>query len=79
MAEFIEIQKTSPESEQSWSFSVADINTDTYDLGVKNPNTPEEEPLRTPSEILKEMKKLDKETNGILDSIEALIRNKGGS
>jgi type I restriction enzyme M protein len=67
------MQKTNPESEQSWNFNVADINTDTYDLSVENPNTPEEVPLRTPSEILKEMKVLDRDTNEILGFIEELI------
>jgi type I restriction enzyme M protein len=42
-------------------------------LSPKNPNTPEEAPLRSPEEILVEMKELDKETNSILKSLKALI------
>jgi len=79
MAEFIKLQKTAksstkgPETEQSWNLKVADINPETMDLSAKNPNTPEEAPLRSPEEILKQMKQLDNETQSILGSIEELI------
>ena len=73
MAEFIELQKTKPESEESWIMDIADVNTDTYDLSVKNPNTPEEAPLRSPEEILNEMEVLDSENKDILGSIKGLI------
>ncbi len=73
LAEFVRMQESKPESENSWNFSISDINTETYDLSVKNPNTPEEEPLRTPKEILKEMQSLDVKTNEILASIEELV------
>ena len=62
-----------PETEQSWNLSVADIDENTFDLSVKNPNTPEEAPLRDPKEILAEMQKLDTETNTILESIKGRI------
>jgi type I restriction enzyme M protein len=73
MAEFVKTQMTKPETEQSWNLKIADINQETLDLSVKNPNTPEEAPLRAPEEILKEMKQLDKETQGLLASIEELL------
>jgi type I restriction enzyme M protein len=73
MASFVELQKTNPETEQSWNLSVADIDEATFDLSVKNPNTPEEAPLRAPAEILSEMESLDAETNTILQSIKELI------
>lgn len=73
MAEFVALQQTKPETERSWNLSVADLNTSTYDLSVKNPNTPEKAPLRTPQEILAEMQELDAETNDILQTIKELI------
>jgi len=73
MADFLEGQKTQAESEQSWMFEVSEINEDTLDLSPKNPNTSEEEPLRSPREILDEMERLDAETNGILESIKEMI------
>ena len=62
-----------PEPEKSWNLKIADLNTDTYDLSVKNPNIPEEAPLRSPQDILDEMQELDAETNDILLTIKELI------
>ena len=73
LAEFISLQKTKPESENSWSIRIADVQTHNYDLSVKNPNTPEEEALRSPQEIIKEMELLDTQTNSIIQNIKELI------
>lgn len=73
MEEFLALQKTKAESEKSWNIKVADIDEATFDLSTKNPNTPEEAPLRKPEVILAEMETLDMETNTILQSIKALL------
>jgi type I restriction enzyme M protein len=73
MAEFVELQKNKPETQQSWNVKVKDIDETTFDLSVKNPNTPEEAPLREPQEILKEMEVLDAETKKIIESIKSLL------
>jgi type I restriction enzyme M protein len=73
MADFIAFAKKKPETEKSWNIKVADIDDTTFDLSVKNPNTPEEASLRSPEVILTEMEMLDKETNTILKSIKDLI------
>ena len=73
LAEFKELQKTYTEGEKSWMVNIADINTDNFDLSAKNPNAPEEAPLRSPKEILSEMETLDGETKNILGSIKDLI------
>ena len=73
MANFIAFAEKKPETEQSWNLKVADIDETTFDLSVKNPNTPEEAPLRSPEVILTEMERLDTETNDILKSIKELI------
>jgi type I restriction enzyme M protein len=75
MAEFIKLQKTKPESEKSWSWSLklADVDETTYDLSVKNPNVPEEAPLRSPEEILAKMNLLDTQTLELLTSIKSLL------
>ena len=73
MAEFKELRKSKSESEKSWTVKIADVDTETYDLSVRNPNTPEEEPLRSPEEILAEMETLDTETKGVLSRIKELI------
>lgn len=48
LEEFVAHQKINLETERSWNIKVADIDEDTFDLSVKNANTPEEAPLRTP-------------------------------
>jgi type I restriction enzyme M protein len=75
LAEFIELQKTFGESENSWTLSMADVIKagDSYDLSVKNPNKKEEAALRQPQEILEEMKALDEESAEILNSIKKLF------
>ena len=73
LAEFVELQKSMPETEHSWMLDISTIDKNTCDLSVKNPNTPEEAPLRTPSEILDEMVALDTETTEILDMVRELI------
>ena len=73
LKEFVELSPTRPETEKSWRVAVSDVDTATYDLSVKNPNAPEEAPLRSPEEILEEMVALDAETLGILESIKGLL------
>ncbi len=73
LAEFVKLQKTQAESENSWTVNIKDIDQTTFDLSVKNPNTPEEEPLRKPKEILKNIADLDKESATILNSISEML------
>jgi len=73
LAEFVELQKTKTESENSWSINIKDIDQATFDLSAKNPNKKEETALRQPKEILKEMRALDEESAEILNSIMKLI------
>jgi type I restriction enzyme M protein len=82
MEEFVKLQKhvissaverSHLETENSWLFNVNDLDENTFDLSPNNPNTPEEVPLRSPEEILKEMQTLDEDTSKILNQIKELI------
>jgi type I restriction enzyme M protein len=73
LADFITLQQAKSDSENSWTLKVSDIDLDTYDLSVKNPNRNNEVILREPKEILEEIKKLDKESEMILEKIGALL------
>jgi type I restriction enzyme M protein len=73
LEEFVKLQASRPETEKSWNIHFSNLDQNTYDLSVKNPNSPEEAPLRAPEEILAEMEILDAETNEILQSIKELI------
>lgn len=69
LSEFVELQKTKTDSDNSWSLDMKDVDQSTFDLSAKNPNKGEEVALREPKDILEEMKKLDKESEEILNSI----------
>ena len=69
LADFVNLQKTKALSDNSWLVNLRDIDQSTFDLSVKNPNKKEEAALRSPKEILEEMKALDKESDKILNEI----------
>jgi type I restriction enzyme M protein len=73
LADFVTLQKTKAESENSWMVNIKDIDQTTFDLSAKNPNKKEESALRQPQDILEEMKALDEESADILNSILELI------
>jgi type I restriction enzyme M protein len=73
LEDFIKLQKTKEESENSWTMRLADIDPNTFDLSAKNPNKKEEAALRNPEDILEEMKALDEESKDILNSILELL------
>ena len=73
LAEFVTLQATFADSPKSWTLDAASINTDTYDLSVKNPNGGEVVTLRTPQEILDEIAALDAESAEVLATIRELV------
>lgn len=73
MQEFIQLHKEKTVSEKSWIIDIADIDTSTYDLSVKNPNKKEEVKLRSPQEILAEMEILDEEAENVRTLISKII------
>jgi type I restriction enzyme M protein len=76
LAEFVKLQKTKANSKNSWSINVVDVNQETFDLSVKNPNGGDKATLRDPKEILDAMKSLDKENENILNNILKQIHEK---
>jgi type I restriction enzyme M protein len=75
LAEFVALQKTKAESENSWNVRLSDVDQTTFDLSAKNPNTPEEAPLRQPNEILEAMATLDAESADVMNDLKLLIGN----
>ena len=73
MAEFVQMSKTHEEGDNSWLIDVADVNKDTYDLTVNNPNTVEEVDNRTPQEIIAEIEQLDAKAAEALKAIKELL------
>ena len=73
LREFVELQATFAVSEKSWLLDVADIDQESFDLSVKNPNKGEEVRLRKPQDILDEIAVLDQEIAEILDIIGGIV------
>lgn len=73
LKEFVELQKKHADSENSWTVNIQDIDQDSFDLSVKNPNKAEEEPLRDPEVIINEIETLDVESAEILEGIRGML------
>ena len=73
LKEFVALQKRFVDSEKSWTVKVSDIDKTTWDLSVKNPNEQQQEDLRSPESIIKEIISLDKESEKLLAKIQGLL------
>ena len=70
LADFVKLQKTKVDSDNSWSVDVSDVDQTTFDLSVKNLSKGDEVAMRSPKEIMDEMKRLDSESADILNEID---------
>jgi type I restriction enzyme M protein len=73
LREFVELQASLADSDQSWTVNVEDVDPETWDLSVKNPNKVEDEPLRDPEVIINEIETLDQESEEILEGIRGML------
>jgi type I restriction enzyme M protein len=73
LEEFIKLQKSSNDSDLSWSVNVSTINQETWDLSVNNPNGNDEIIHRSPAEIIAEIEALDSDNQEILRRIKELL------
>lgn len=74
LADFIECFKTFKETENSWFVDINDLNEDTLDLSVKNPNKSDEIIYREPEEIIDEITVLDIESTDTLNQIREMLK-----
>ncbi|MDR0800462.1 MAG: type I restriction-modification system subunit M [Endomicrobium sp.] len=74
LADFVKLQKTKADSDNSWTMRISEINSETYDLSVKNPNKKDDTVIRNPKDILKEIVMLDKESIKIIVEIEKILK-----
>ena len=73
LAEFIALQADKPDTDNSWTLEVENIDSATWDLSVKNPNAPEAEALRSPEQIIADMLARDAETVALLEEVRGLL------
>ncbi len=73
LAEFLQLQKTKTDSANSWTIDVEDLNKDTWDLTVRNPNAEGPAELGTPAEIVAELEALDQESTALVAKLKGLL------
>ena len=73
LKDFVARQASFEDSDNSWTVNIDDVDPETFDLSVKNPNKAEEEPLRDPEVIINEIETLDKESEEILEGIRGML------
>ena len=72
LADFLALQKTKADSENSWTLDVSTLGND-YDLSVKNPNKVEEVDERTSAEIVASLLELQSESRSLLNEIKEMV------
>ena len=73
LADFVKLQKTKADSENSWSVNVDDVDKTTFYLSVKNPHKKDETVLRETRQIMDEITELDSQSAEILKTIRGLL------
>ena len=73
LKDFLILQSKRAESEKSWVVDVANVDPDTWDLSLNNPNIPEAEPLRAPEVIIADIIARDDETRRLLEKVRELL------
>lgn len=71
--EFVRLQATRAESDKSWIVKASDLDPNTLDMSVKNPNRNDEVIYREPEDIIEEMMALDAESADILQQIRGML------
>jgi type I restriction enzyme M protein len=74
LADFVKLQKTKKDSVNSWTVDIANIDNNTYDLTVRNPNAAGPAELGTPQDILKEIKTLDARATTLLAELSEMLK-----
>lgn len=72
LAEFVALQKTQGETENSWTVDVDNLGSD-CDLSVKNPNKPEVIDDRTPADILNTLADLNADSARLIAEIQEML------
>jgi len=73
LKEFLNLQKSNANTENSWVVNINDIDTKSWDLSANNPNKKDEIDNRTPEQILAEIHKLDLEVASSIKVIKELL------
>jgi len=73
LADFLEQLNGYKDSDNSWTVNLSDVDSETLDLSVRNPNKNDEVVYREPREIIAEIEKLDAQSVAIISKIKELL------
>lgn len=73
LADFLTQIEGFKDSDNSWTVNLEDVDKDTLDLSVKNPNKNDEVVYREPDAIIREMSDLDTKSSEILKKIKEFV------
>ena len=73
LLEFVEKSKIQKTNNNCWIVDIKDIDTNTLDLAVNNPNIVEEVDSRTPEDIIAEIEEIDAQSINSLKAIKELL------
>jgi type I restriction enzyme M protein len=73
LADFVARQTDLAEGPNSWTVDAGSLDPATFDLTVRNPDAPEAAALRSPTEILDEIARLDSESAVVLARVRELL------
>ena len=73
LVDFENLYSNNKDSLNSWFKDIIDINKETWDLKVNNPNKKEKIDMRTPNEIVAEIEQIELETKKTLNKIKDLL------
>src|SRR5690606_39241635 len=73
MADFVAKQAEFAEGPNSWRMAADSLDPANFDLTVRNPNAPQAEALRSPTDILDEIARLDAESAAVLERVRVFL------
>lgn len=73
MTEFVAMQAGFEDGRQSWAVEIGEVDPETWDLSVKNPNIQQAVKLRSPQQILEDIAALDEESSQLLAQVRQLL------
>ena len=74
LEDFVHSSKSQKLSNNSWVIDINNIDKETLDMGVKNPNIVEEVDVRDPEQIISEIEEFDKQSLDSLREIKKLLK-----
>lgn len=73
LADFVNLQKTKTDGANSWTIDAKNLNQQTWDLTVRNPNAEGPAELGSPAEIIAELEVLDQESAALVAKLKKAL------